>query len=199
MEEVKYIPVREFAERAKISRQSLYKAYSNPKSKIYPYVQVKPKGIYISTQALIDLYDNPEQAEATARNNGEHPNPAPQAMADKESVVETNNGAQPTDTEKQPEKPPVVPMESQLYTAYITHLEAEVKRLTEEKEALRQTNQKQQEQIIDLSNKVMEISNQAFIIAKQEQHLTYLDKAPDRPEEAPAPKRSLLKRLLGMD
>lgn len=191
MKEVEYIPVKEFAERAKISRQSLYKAYNNPNSKIYPYVQVKPKGVYISTQALTDLYndtDNPEQPEATQQTKTDN----------RETTSDTIE--QPTaDKQRQQEQPQIALMESQIYTDYITHLEAEIKRLTEEKEALQQANQKQQEQIMDLSNRFADLSNQALSALKQEQHLTYLDKAPDRPEEAPAPKRSLLKRLFGKD
>lgn len=206
MEEVKYISVKEFAEKAKISRQSLYKAYSNPNSKIFPYVQVKPKGVYISTQALIDLY-NTEQPEATPADKSNKPLTNQETTPANNNVVKADNEQTPADTieqppadnQKQPEQPPIAPTESQLYTDYIRHLEAEIQRLTEEKTVLQQANQKQQEQIIDLSNRVIEISDQAFIIAKQEQHLTYLDKAPDRPEEAPAPKRSLLKRLFGKD
>lgn len=208
MEEIKYISVKEFAEKAKISRQSLYKAYNNPNSKIYPYVQLKQKGVYISTQALKDLYDkndNPEQQESTQTDNNGKPLTAQEKTPDNTEVVKADNAqtapdnpGQPTaDNKDNPEQPPIAPMESQIYKDYISHLEAEVKRLTEEKEALQQAHQKQQEQIIELSNRVIEISNQAFIIARQEQHLTYLDKAPDRPEEGTPPKRNILKRLFG--
>lgn len=205
MEEVKYIPVKEFAERAGIARQNIYKAYSNPKSKIYPYVQVKPKGIFISTQALTDLYtpDNTEQTPADTEKQEqtpaqETPDTAPIVKTDNEQTPADTSEQPPADTGKQPEQPPIAPTESQLYTDYIRHLEAEIQRLTEEKTVLQQANQKQQEQIMDLSNRVIEVSNQALSALKQEQHLTYLDKAPDRPE-APAPKRSLLKRLFGND
>lgn len=186
MDEVKYLPAKEFAEKAGIARQNIYKAYKNPNSKIYPYVKVLPKGIYISTQALTDLYnlDNTEQTQADTEKKEQTPaqktpDTAPIVEVDSQRTPADTSEQPPADTQRQPEQPPISPMESQLYTDYIRHLEEEIKRLTE-------ANQKQQEHIdrlIELSN------NQAFIIAKQEV----------KSLEAPAPKRSLIKRLFGKD
>lgn len=211
MEEKKYLTVKEFAEQAGIRRQGLYKAYSNPKSKIYPFVRLEGKNVYISKEALTAVYgvvntaDNKTTAKTTQETTKATPasldesrdNPTETTQPTPEVVKETTQQTTKT-TPETPQQPPIAPVESQLYTAYITHLEAEVKRLTEEKEALQQANQKQQEQIIELSNKFAEVSNQALSALKQEQHLTYLDKAPDRQEET-APKRSLLQRLFGKD
>lgn len=211
MEDKKYLTVKEFAEQAGIRRQGLYKAYSNPKSKIYPFVRLEGKNVYISKEALTAVYgvvntaDNKQTAKTTQETTKATPaflddnkdNPTETTQPTPEVVKETIQQTTKT-TPETTQQPPIAPVESQLYTDYIRHLEAEIQRLTEEKEALQQVSQKQQEQIIELSNRVIEISNQAFIIAKQEQHLTYLDKAPDRPEEAPQ-KRSLLKRLFGKD
>lgn len=205
MAEPKYLTIREFAEKAGIRRQGLYKAYSNPKSKIYPYVRLEGKNVYISQEALTAVYgvvttaDNQTTPETTQETTETTPASVNENQDTPGETTKTTHEVVSETTPETTRQPPITPMESQLYTDYISHLKEEIERLTEEKEVLRQENQKQQEQIIDLSNRFAEISNQALLALKQEQHLTYLDKAPDKQEEVPTPKRSLLKRLFGKD
>ena len=58
MEDNKFLSVKEFAERAAVSVQSVYKRINKPDDIINKYTQTIDKKIYISERAIEDIYNN---------------------------------------------------------------------------------------------------------------------------------------------
>ena len=69
MEDNKFLSVKEFAERAAVSVQSVYKRINKPDDIINKYTQTIDKKIYISERAIEDIYNNSvaEPAEPAGR------------------------------------------------------------------------------------------------------------------------------------
>lgn len=194
MEEVKYIPVKEFAERAGIARQNIYKAYNNPNSKIYPYVQVKPKGIFISTQALTDLYDIPDNDEQPTIDELEQQ----ELVADREK-----------DSQKQEKQPTIDTFGYNVYNDFINHLQHEINQeqtkynqLTAQIDRLNSIIQEKDRIIAEQSRQItamVELSNKALTATTNQQTLSAMDKQPmlDSQDNVAQPRKGIIKRLFG--
>lgn len=194
MEEVKYIPVKEFAERAGIARQNIYKAYNNPNSKIYQYVQVKPKGIFISTQALTDLYDIPDNDEQPTIDELEQQ----ELVADREK-----------DSQKQEKQPTIDTFGYNVYNDFINHLQHEINQeqtkynqLTAQIDRLNSIIQEKDRIIAEQSRQItamVELSNKALTATTNQQTLSAMDKQPmlDSQDNVAQPRKGIIKRLFG--
>lgn len=194
MEEVKYITVKEFAQRAGISRQTIYKTYSNPNSRLYPYVKVLPKGIYISTQALIDLYNNPCNEEQVTIEELEQ-------LKAKETKE--------TDIQKQTEQPYVDTFEHSIYNDFVSYLKNEINQKQEQIDKLNNIIQEKDRIIIEqagqiislttLSQSMVEVSNKALTATTNQQTLSAMEKQPmlDSQDNVAQPRKGIIKRLFG--
>lgn len=198
MEEAKYIPAKEFAERAGIARQNIYKAYKNPKSKIYPYVKVLPKGIYISTQALTDLYDTTDNTEQLTIDELEQQ----ELATDKE-----------TDSQKQEKQSTVDTFGYNVYNDFINHLQHEINQeqskynqLTTQIDRLNGIIQEkdriiaeQSRQITALNQSMVELTNKALTATTNQQTLSAMEKQPilDTQDNVAQPRKGIIKRLFG--
>lgn len=199
MEEVKYISVKEFAEKAGIARQNIYKAYNNPKSKIYPYVKVLPRGIFISTQALTDLYDNKDNCEQPTIDELEQQKP----VADKELEGQRQEKTTPIDT-----------FGYSVYNDFVNHLQTEIKQeqskynqLSTQIDRLNDIIQEkdriiaeQARQITALNQSMVELSNKALTTATNQQTLSAMEKQPllDNQDNVAQPRKGIIKRLFGI-
>lgn len=92
------LEIKEFAEKAGISRQSVYKAYHNPNSRLQPYVISTPKGPRIKAQALADIYDNPKQPQETTQNTPIHPETTQETTQTASNQFAVENPKQPMTT-----------------------------------------------------------------------------------------------------
>lgn len=119
------LEIKEFAEKAGISRQSVYKAYNNPNSRLYPYVVSTPKGPRIKTQALVDIYDNPKQPQETIADNTSHP----------KATQETTETATCQFAVENPKQPQTTPQDNQagaileVLTAQLQEKDKQIERL----------------------------------------------------------------------
>lgn len=193
MEEVKYVPVKEFAERAGISRQTIYKTYSNPNSRLYPYVKVLPKGIYISTQALTDLYNKTNEEQATIEE-------LEQLKAEETKEV---------DIQKQTEQPYVDTFGHSIYNDFVSHLKNEINQKQEQIDKLNNIIQEKDRIIIEqagqiislttLSQSMVEVSNKALTATTNQQTLSAMEKQPmlDSQDNVAQPRKGIIKRLFG--
>lgn len=128
------LEIKEFAEKAGISRQSVYKAYNNPNSRLYPYVVSTPKGPRIKAQALVDIYDIPEHLQETITDNVSHP----------KTTQETTQTATCQFTVESPKQPQSTPQDNQagaileVLTAQLQEKDKQIERLQLEAQALQQ-------------------------------------------------------------
>lgn len=176
MDEVKYIPVKEFAERAGVSTQAIYKAVRKANGKLSPYVIQDGNRYYIKSNALTEVYGV--------------------------GIIETNlTTNQPTqEVEKQPTLQPTNQPGTNPFTTYllsqIDELKAEIERyksIVQEKDRM---IAEQNTQMAELTQSMVELSNRALTATTNQQHLSAMDKQPTI-EEVAQPRKGLIKRLFG--
>lgn len=167
MDEVKYIPVKEFAERAGVSTQAIYKAVRKANGKLSPYVIQDGNRYYIKSNALTEVYGV--------------------------GIIETNlTTNQPTqEVEKQPTLQPTNQPD------FTTYLLAEIEELKAEKAGYLDTIQKQAEQIAELAERCAELANRALTTTTNQQTLAAMDRAAEPPQiaETTEHSRSFWQRL----
>ena len=217
MVEVEYLSVAEFAEKAGVSKQAIYKQINNENSQITPYLLREGKKTLIKVSALAELYkvdtDNltfttPQEGEDTTKST-------PQ--------VETKvDEATPKTTQETAENQPINPLSTQenqpLSTDYIEFLKAQVAELKAEKaEVEKRLNdtikekdgiiKDQSAQLADLAQQVAQIANKALITTSQQQYLTAAERVerqdpppsetPIAAEDIDTPKKGFWAKLFG--
>lgn len=205
MEEL--LEIKEFALRAGISRQSVYKAYNNPNSRLHPYVVSTPKGPRIKAQALSDIYDNPEQPQETTADSPRHPETTEETPPVASSQFAVGN-------QKQPETPPgdnvVLAAAIEALTAQLQEKDKQIERLQLEVQAMQEAAAEKdkfiQEQSKLLSQAHELVRNSQVLLAQgaaaaQAAEDTATDKQPIEQDnivqEPKKEKKSFLKWLFG--
>lgn len=186
MVEVEFLTVAEFAARAGVSKQNIYKQVHNSKSRLAPYILRRGKGHIIKATALKELYG----VETTYTNEvnpaeGEEPTITTQEA---EKPTQQDGETTPINQEEQP-KPTVSTQESQpLSTDYILFLKEQIAELKTDKDetekrlsATIQEKDKiiaeQSAQLAELAKQVADIANRALITTSQQQYLSAAEKA----------------------
>lgn len=182
MIEVEYLSIAEFAEKAGVSKQAIYKQVNNENSQIAPYLLRDGKRTLIKVSALRELYkvdtenltfttptEDTEQPEATPIGKSKVGEPTPQTATDN-----------PTD---QPIKPNSTLENQPISTDYIEFLKAQVAELKAEKDAVEKRLsatiaekdsiiKDQSAQLAQLAQQVAQIADKALITTAQQQYLT---------------------------
>lgn len=182
MVEVEYLSIAEFAEKAGVSKQAIYKQVGNENSQIAPYLLRDGKRTLIKVSALRELYkvDTENLTFTTPAEDTEQPEATPKG----ESVVEETT---PPTTLDNPTKQPNNPISTQenqpISTDYIEFLKAQVAELKAEKDAVEKRLsatiaekdsiiKDQSAQLAQLAQQVAQIADKALITTAQQQYLT---------------------------
>ena len=182
MIEVEYLSIAEFAEKAGVSKQAIYKQVGNENSQIAPYLLRDGKRTLIKVSALRELYkvDTEFSTITTPTEDAGQPKATPKW----ESKVEDTTP--PTTLDNPAEQPdnPFSTIENQpISTDYIEFLKAQVAELKAEKEAVeKRLNatiaekdniiKDQSAQLAQLAQQVAQIADKALITTAQQQYLT---------------------------
>lgn len=202
MAEPKYISITDFAEKAGVSKQAIYKQVNNENSQLAPFVRKEGKRTLISIEALRELYRvDISNLTFTTQPEGERVENQPAEVERQPIEVETENAqttSQPTpDNPKINQTNPISTPDFQPISAdYIAFLKAEIAELKEDKaqmeERLNATIQEkdsiikdQSAQLAELARQVAQIADRALIATSQQQYLTAMEKG-ERAEPAPA-------------
>lgn len=184
---IELLEIKEFAERAGISRQSVYKAYRNPNSRLQPYVISTPKGPRINAQALVDIYDKPKQPQETAGNTTIHLETAQETAktAPNQFAVENSNQPKPTSQDNQAQAAVLATLE--VLTAQLQEKDKQIERLQLEAQALREAGAEKdkliREQMKLLSQAQELVRNNQVLLAQGATASQATAAVPDTPAE----------------
>lgn len=171
MQKAEFLSVAEFAERAKVSQQSVYKRLNTPGNKLLKYVVESDGRRMIKVDAIAEVYG------------------VTVSQSDDKTCEEAANAEA---TETQPEQQRVEPQienqvdSTQEYIEYLKTTVEELKRNLEKdaktfSEALDKKDEiikQQSEQLAALTNRVATIAEQALLATQQQQALSAADKIP---------------------
>ena len=182
MIEVEYLSIAEFAEKAGVSKQAIYKQVNNENSQIAPYLLRDGKRTLIKVSALQELYGvDTENLTFTTPTEDTEPT---QATPKGKSKVEEST---PQTTAESPREQPIKPnstLEKQpISTDYIEFLKAQVAELKAEKAEVEKRLsatiaekdsiiKDQSAQLAQLAQQVAQIADKALITTAQQQYLT---------------------------
>lgn len=182
MVEVEYLSIAEFAEKAGVSKQAIYKQVGNENSQIAPYLLRDGKRTLIKVSALRELYkvDTENLTFTTPTEDAGQPKATPKG----ESKVEDTTP--PTTLDNPTEQPnnPISTLENQpISTDYIEFLKAQVAELKAERDAVEKRLsatiaekdsiiKDQSAQLAQLAQQVAQIADKALITTAQQQYLT---------------------------
>ena len=216
---VEYLTISEFAARAGVSKQAIYKQVNNGNSQLAPYVLREGKRTLIQETALKALYevDVEYSTFTTPIDNPEQPKTTTEGETEVEKQPSQTTGEQP----QQPSINPNSTADNQpLSTDYIAFLKAQVAELKAEKEAVEtRLNatiaekdciiKDQSAQLAQLAQQVAQIADKALITTAQQQYLTAkasgeaVEVVAGEPPEAEQiktnPKKSFWKRLFSVE
>lgn len=218
MVEVEYLTIAEFAERAGVSKQAIYKQVNNENSQITPFVLREGKKTLIKVSALSELYgvDTTQSTQATPIDDKET------TFTTQATANEVEEATPPTtaDNPAQTKNNPASTAEFQpISTDYIEFLKAQITELKAEKADVEQRLnatikekdgiiKDQSAQLALLAQQVAQIADKALIATSQQQYLTAMEKG-ERPdaqtveaqpveEQIPEkPKKGFLRRFFG--
>ena len=219
MVEVECLSIAEFAEKAGVSKQAIYKQVNNENSQLAPYIVREGRRTLIKTIALAELYKvDTTQVKKTTPPKGNKP-----TLNNPNSETRVDTTTQESTQQSQPDNPKTTfsTEESQpISTDYIAFLKAQIAELKEEKTQNEQrftaTIQEkdaiiksQTEQLANLAQQVAQLADKALIATSQQQYLTAMEKAertePVAPDTQPAEtlspaeqKRGFWSRLFGL-
>lgn len=182
MVEVEYLSIAEFAEKAGVSKQAIYKQVGNENSQIAPYLLRDGKRTLIKVSALRELYkvDTENLTFTTPTEDAGQPEATPKG----ESKVERTTPQTTIDNPAEQPDNPFSTIENQpISTDYIEFLKAQVAELKAEKEAVeKRLNatitekdniiKDQSAQLAQLAQQVAQIADKALITTAQQQYLT---------------------------
>lgn len=182
MVNVEYLSIAEFAERAGVSKQAIYKQIGNENSQIAPYILREGKRTLIKVSALMELYkvDIEETTFTTPKEGIEQPKSTQTEVVEVETPTPQINPDQP---QKQPIKPNSTLENQPISTDYIEFLKAQVAELKAEKDAVEKRLsatiaekdsiiKDQSAQLAQLAQQVAQIADKALITTAQQQYLT---------------------------
>lgn len=218
MVEVEYLSIAEFAEKAGVSKQAIYKQVNNENSQISPYVLREGKKTLIKASALSELYKvDTEKTTLTTPTEGNQTTFTTQTEGGE--VEETTPQSTQDNQEEQPSNPISTQENQPISTDYIAFLKEQVAELKAEKAAVEQRLnatiqekdsiiKEQTAQLAQLAQQVAEIANKALITTSQQQYLTAAERVekqePPQPEEMVitpvepvAAKKGFLAKLFG--
>lgn len=196
MTEVEYLSIADFAERAGVSKQAIYKQIGNANSKIAPYIQRNGKQILIKISALKDLYGVEKVDSTQSTQDSTLFNPK------SENRVEYSTQQS---TRINPDIQPIQPYSTQtiqpVSTDYIEFLKSQVSELKAEKAEIEQrlnatiqekdsVIKEQSARLAELAQQVAQIADKALIATSQQQYLTAMDKSKSEIESVPVEQQS---------
>ena len=182
MVEVEYLSIAEFAEKAGVSKQAIYKQVGNENSQIAPYLLRDGKRTLIKVSALRELYkvDTENLTFTTPTEDTGQPEATPKG----ENEVEETTPQTTIDNPIQQSGNPFSTIENQpISTDYIEFLKAQVAELKAEKDAVEKRLsatiaekdsiiKDQSAQLAQLAQQVAQIADKALITTAQQQYLT---------------------------
>ena len=198
MVEVECLSIAEFAEKAGVSKQAIYKQVNNENSQLAPYILREGKKTLIQISALSALYgvDTTQTTPINPTATAEQPNSTP---IDEIEVEETTPQPTPSNPKNNPTQPEPTPKNQPISTDYIAFLKEQIAELkaekTETERRLSATIQEkdaiikeQSAQLAQLAQQVARIADKALITTSQQQYLTAMEKggSEDIPPETPA-------------
>ena len=182
MVEVEYLSIAEFAEKAGVSKQAIYKQVGNENSQIAPYLLRDGKRTLIKVSALRELYkvDTENLTFTTPTEDAGQPEATPKGESKVEETTPQTTADNPT---QQPNNPFSTIENQPISTDYIEFLKAQVAELKAEKEAVeKRLNatitekdniiKDQSAQLAQLAQQVAQIADKALITTAQQQYLT---------------------------
>ena len=194
MVEVEYLSIAEFAEKAGVSKQAIYKQVNNDNSQIAPYLLREGKRTLIKVSALNELYgvDTTNLTRTSTAEVNETTFTTPTEGAEVEEATQQTTQDNP---QMQPINPSSTPELQPLSTDYIEFLKAQVAELKAEKAEVEQrlnaTIQEkdciikdQSAQLAQLAQQVAQIADKALIATSQQQYLTAMEKS-EKPDATP--------------
>lgn len=202
--EKQYLTVIEFAQRAGISKQAVYKQVNNPDSRLQPYIITKGKRSFVEISALTELYN----VDIINQPKDNH-------LCNAKTTHEVEKETQGVETQLKEQPKDNQPMylvgnyidylkleNNQLHTI-INQLQTQIDNLTisiQEKDrqlaeqAARINNQ--MEQMTTINQSMVELSNRALTTTTNQQTLSAMEKAPP-PQPQIEEKTSFWKRIFG--
>lgn len=218
MVEVGYLSIAEFAERAKVSKQAIYKQVNNENSQIAPFVLREGKRTLIKVSALSELY-GVDTTEATFTTPTEDKQTTFTTQKEGGEVEETTQEPTTDNPQEQPAAAVSTAEVQPLSTDYIEFLKAQIAELKAEKadveQRLNATIQEkdgiikdQSAQLAQLAQQVAQIADKALIATSQQQYLTAMEKGdradtgtieaiPVEEQTPEKPKKGFLRRFFG--
>lgn len=182
MVEVEYLSIAEFAEKAGVSKQAIYKQVGNENSQIAPYLLRDGKRTLIKVSALRELYkvDTENLTFTTPTGDAGQPEATPIGESKVDEPTPQTATGNPTD---QPIKPNSTLENQPISTDYIEFLKAQVAELKAEKDAVEKRLsatiaekdsiiKDQSAQLAQLAQQVAQIADKALITTAQQQYLT---------------------------
>ena len=218
MVEVGYLSIAEFAEKAKVSKQAIYKQVNNENSQIAPFVLREGKRTLIKVSALSELYgvDTTEATFTTPTEDKQSTFTTPKEVGE---VEEATQGTTADNPQEQPAAAVSTAEVQPLSTDYIEFLKAQIAELKAEKadveQRLNATIQEkdgiikdQSAQLAQLAQQVAQIADKALIATSQQQYLTAMEKGdkadtgtieaiPVEEQTPEKPKKGFLRRFFG--
>ena len=221
MVEVEYLSIAEFAEKAGVSKQAIYKQVGNENSQIAPFILRDGKRTLIKVSALSELYgvDTTHLTFTSPTEDAEATQSTPINQPKVEEIAKQTTADNPIN---QPINPISTPDNQPISTDYIEFLKAQVADLKAEKDAVEKRLsatiqekdsiiKEQSAQLAQLAQQVAQIADKALITTAQQQYLTAraggeaVEVSPtSHPEEAPVveetaekPKKSFWSKLFG--
>ena len=218
MVEVECLSIAEFAEKAGVSKQAIYKQVNNENSQISPYLVREGKRTLIKISALSELY-GVDTLDLTLSTREETPDTTQSTPEEGGEVEVATEETTQSERENQPKQPETTQEVKPISTDYIEFLKAQVADLKAEKaemeNRLNATIQEkdgiikeQSAQLAQLAQQVAQIADRALIATSQQQYLTAMEKS-DKAEQAPfetipveepnieIPKKGFWSRLFG--
>ena len=218
MVEVGYLSIAEFAEKAKVSKQAIYKQVNNENSQIAPFVLREGKRTLIKVSALSELYgvDTTEATFTTPTEDKQTTFTTPKEGGEVEEATQEPTADNP---QEQPAAAVSTAEVQPLSTDYIEFLKAQIAELKAEKadveQRLNATIQEkdgiikdQSAQLAHLAQQVAQIADKALIATSQQQYLTAIEKGdradtgtieaiPVEKQTPEKPKKGFLRRFFG--
>lgn len=222
MVEVECLSIAEFAEKAGVSKQAIYKQVNNENSQLSPYIVREGKRTLIKASALVELYgvDTTETTLSTPTGDAQT---TPDNQKQPEGVDYSTQISTHEKGTDNPETTFSTPDYQPISTDYIAFLKAQLAEVKEEKAQAEQRYnatiqekdaiiKQQTEQLASLAQQVAQLADKALIATSQQQYLTAMEKAdkvdaipagmPDTeekpsPEPEQKPKKGFWSRLFG--
>ena len=182
MVEVEYLSIAEFAEKAGVSKQAIYKQVGNENSQIAPYLLRDGKRTLIKVSALRELYkvDTENSTYTTPAEDAGQPETTPAREIEVEEPTQQTTTGNP---KQQPDNPFSTQDFQPISTDYIEFLKAQVAELKAEKDAVeKRLNatiaekdsiiKDQSAQLAQLAQQIAQIADKALITTAQQQYLT---------------------------